>query len=181
MAPVAMRVDPPPMLRYRRHFETGQTVFLTMVTSNRRAWLAGDGIRTLVLDALRETRPRYPFVYYGHVLLDDHMHMLITPHESAEVASLVGSFKRAVKAKLPPRTAWPDARLWQRRYHDHIIRDEEDFARHLDYLHFNPVKHGLATDAATWRWSSFAAWQARGVYPAGWGRIEPERIRDMTE
>ena len=64
-------------------------------------------------------------------------------------------------------------RLWQRRYHDHVIRDADDFARHLDYLHFNPVKHGLAEDPGAWRWSSLAAWRARGEYPQGWGQREP--------
>src|SRR3546814_19294976 len=67
-----------------------------------------------------------------------------------------------------------DGRLWQRRYFDHVIRDADDFARHLDYLHFNPVKHGLVRRAADWRWSSFGAWAARGVYDVDWGNGAPE-------
>jgi putative transposase len=162
----------------RRHLEQGQSVFLTLTTANHTPWLRTNTVRELVLEALHETWQRCPFVPYGHVLLDDHVHLLIRPVAGTVIDGLVSDFKRTAIAKLPM-----DARQcsWQPQYHDHVILDEEDFARHLDYMHFNPVKHGLTNDAGTWRWSSFAAWQARGVYPNGWGRCEPERIRGMTE
>jgi putative transposase len=168
------------MPRYRRHFEYGQTVFLTLTTA-RKPWLAGPGVRDEMLEALRQARRRHPFRHHGHVLLDDHLHLLLSPHAGVSVPKLVGSFKRAVLARLPGGIANREGRLWQRRYYDHVIRDTDDFAKHLDYLHFNPVKHGLAPDAGAWRWSSFAAWRARGTYPEGWGRCEPAHIRDIVE
>ena len=172
---------------YRRYFEDGQSVFLTLVTGGRRRWLSVDGARDEVLEALRQTRVRYPFRHHGHVLLDDHLHLLLSPGAGVSVPKLVGSFKRTVLARLSGGLAGgaergasdgvaavvANERLWQRRYHDHVIRDADDFARHLDYLHFNPVKHGLAEDPGTWRWSSLAAWRARGEYPQGWGQREP--------
>jgi putative transposase len=178
MAVVDGVADSASVPRYRRYFEQGQTVFLTLATANRRPWLAAGGIRDLVPDALRETRSRLPFTHHGHVLPDDHVHLLIGPQADVGIPDVVGNFKRGVMARRP---AGAGGRLWRPRYHDHIIRDADDFARRLDYLHFNPVKHGLAADAAAWRWSSFHAWKERGVYPDGWGRNESERIRGMAE
>ena len=146
---------------YRRYFEDGQTVFLTIVTAGRRRWLAVEGVRDEVLAALRETRIRYPFRHHGHVLLDDHLHLMLSPASGVSVPKLVGSFKQSVLARLHGRVVVAGQRLWQRRYHDHVIRDARDFANHLDYIHSNPVKHGLADKAEAWRWSSLAAWQAR--------------------
>jgi putative transposase len=67
-------------------------------------------------------------------------------------------------------------RFWQKRFWDHVIRDADDLAKHLDYIHYNPVKHGLVTTPELWPHSSFLAWQARGVYPIGWGRTLPKSI-----
>lgn len=169
------------MPRYRRHFQPGQTLFLTLATAGRRPWLAHDDARAHVLQALRDTRRLHPFRHYGHVLLDDHLHLLLQPLADAGAPALVGSFKRAVLACLLGRLAGETSRLWQRRYHDHVIRDADDFARHLDYLHFNPVKHGLVDRPEAWPWSSFHAWRQRGLYPEGWGWREPASIRSMRE
>ena len=173
--------EPSTMPRYRRYFRDGQTVFLTIATADRRPWLSQGNARPSLLEALRQTRLHHPFNHHGHVLLDDHLHLLLTPHSGAETPTLVGSFKRAAIARLPAGLLSPGQRAWQRRYHDHVIRDAEDFARHLDYLHFNPVKHGLATNAGEWLWSSFQGWRARGAYPPDWGTIEPDHIRTITE
>ena len=169
------------MPRYRRYFHDGQTVFLTLATAERRTWLARSNARRLTLEALRQAQARYPFKHHGHALLDDHLHLLLSPHVGVQVPALVGSFKRTVIALLPRSILPATQRAWQRRYHDHVIRDRNDFARHLDYLHFNPVKHGLASTPAEWPWSSFRAWCRRGVYGPDWGIIEPDHICNMTE
>ncbi len=162
---------------YRRHFESGQTVFLTLVTRGRQPWLSTDFAKDRTLEALRAAKEHHPFTHHGHVLLNDHMHLLLRPFPGTQVPKLVGSFKRATHARLP-EVVRACGKLWQPRYHDHVIRDDEDFARHLDYLHFNPVKHGLIATASEWRWSSISAWQQRFVYPDIWGKHEPEH---MTE
>src|SRR2546423_15617184 len=58
--------------------------------------------------------------------------------------------------------------IWQRRYWEHVIRDEQDYQRHLDYIHYNPVKHGYVQAAKDWPYSSFHRWVAQGVYPVDW-------------
>ena len=169
------------MPRYRRYFSHGQTVFLTLVTARRHPWFSHEGVKEHLLDALRATRKLYPFKHYGHVLLHDHLHLLLSPQDETGIPKIVGSFKRAVIARLGNSSTTVRGRAWQRRYYDHIIRDEQDFSRHLDYLHYNPVKHGLVAHAADWTWSSLPAWQVQGIYPQDWGSCEPENIHDMTE
>lgn len=165
--------------RYRRYFSQNQTAFLTLATHLRKPWLSDDNAKIVVLNALREVRKQHPFVHLGHVLLNDHLHLLIRPADATGIPQLISSFKLNVLARM--RNNCADGRLWQPRHHDHIVRDSDDFARHLDYLHFNPVKHGLVENASDWRWSSLTAWQARGVYSADWGTQIPERIRGMRE
>jgi putative transposase len=169
------------MPRYRRYFSDGQTVFITLVTAGRRPWFSHEGVREHLLDALRATQQLYPFKHHGHVLLHDHLHLLLSPRTGVEIPKIVGSFKRAAIARLSNSATTVGGRTWQRRYYDHVIRDEQDFSRHLDYLHYNPVKHGLVAHAADWTWSSLPAWQARGGYPENWGSHEPENTRGMTE
>ena len=169
------------MPRYRRYFTDGQTVFLTLTTAERYPWLSRNGVKEHLLEALRATQGLHPFKHHGHVLLHDHLHLLLSPKDGVEVPRIVGSFKRAVIARLENSPTAVGGRAWQRRYYDHLIRDEQDFSRHLDYLHYNPVKHRLVRRAADWSWSSFHAWRARGIYGQGWGTREPENIHGMSE
>jgi len=70
--------------------------------------------------------------------------------------------------------------FWQRRFWEHLIRDDADYASHLDYLHFNPVKHGWADDPATWPFSSFRYLVARGIYAADWGATADVSARRVS-
>jgi putative transposase len=69
--------------------------------------------------------------------------------------------------------------VWQRRFWEHVIRDEEDWRRHVDYIHYNPVKHGLVNRPTAWRWSSFAKAVAKGWYEESWGEGEPATVVGM--
>ena len=180
MLPFAPRIHPSAMPRYRRYYRDGQTVFLTLVAQGRCPWMSGPAVCREVLAALRAARALHPFSHHAYVLLPDHLHLLLSPHHGVCISDLVGCFKRAAQTGMH-RAGLASSGLWQPRYYDHIVRDREDFSRHLDYVHFNPVKHGLSTHAASWPWSSLAAWQARGVYPPTWGAIPPEHIHGMSE
>ena len=70
------------------------------------------------------------------------------------------------------RIAKGEQALWQHRYWEHALRDEADFAQHVEYIHYNPVKHGLAVSAMAWPYSSFRQYVEAGVYPADWGQGE---------
>lgn len=126
--------------------------------------------------AVRETRAARPFAIDAWVLLPNHMHCLWTlPPGDSDFPTRW----QVIKAGFTRRVPHPDHRrpsllrkreagIWQRRYWEHWIRDERDFAAHVDYIHFNPVKHGLVSHPAAWRHSSFHRAVARGLYPADW-------------
>jgi putative transposase len=121
-------------------------------------------------------RARAPFHIDAWVMLPDHMHCLWTlPEGDADFSGRWRAIKTAFAKSLPigePRSAVMTSRgersIWQRRYGEHTIRDDRDFAAHMDYTHFNPVKHGLVEHPADWPHSSFYRCVIAGLYPAGW-------------
>jgi putative transposase len=130
----------------------------------------------------------FPFRVDAIVLLPDHLHAIWTlPPGDAEFGKRWSLIKRLSGDELyesgfePSGTTWPASRrrrrergLWQRRFWEHRIRDEGDFSNHCDYIHFNPVKHGLVERAADWPHSTFSRFVARGWLVADWG-VEPTR------
>ena len=110
------------------------------------------------------------------MLLPDHLHCLWElPPGDTDFARRWSIIKRKVSQSvhLPPtsnsRVARRESGFWQRRFWEHGIRDADDYRRHMDYLHWNPVKHGLVTRVADWPWSSFHRLVREGLYPTGWG------------
>ena len=110
-------------------------------------------------------------------MLPDHLHAIWSlPEGDADFAtrwSLIKSgFSRGLSAsaaRSPSKLGKREKGIWQRRYWEHVIRDEADMARHIDYIHFNPVKHGLVSRVCDWPHSSFHRYVAEGVLPADWG------------
>ena len=136
-------------------------------------------------EAARQVRARAPFHIDAWVVLPDHMHCLWTlPEGDANFSGRWRAIKTAFVKSLPigePRSRVMTSRgergIWQWRYWEHTIRDDRDFAAHMDYTHFNPVKHGLVAHPADWAYSSFHRCVGSGLYPAGWrgGSDEPQR------
>ncbi len=150
------------MPNYRRSHIPGATYFLTVNLLQRDARLLTDRIDNL-RDAVRKVRRTRPFRIDGWVVLPEHMHCIWTlPEGDADY----GSRWRAIKiafVKSVPVTEWRSSvrlakgerGIWQRRFWEHRIRGEKDYAAHMDYLHFNPVKHGHVHRVADWPYSSF--------------------------
>jgi Transposase and inactivated derivatives len=163
------------MPNYRR-YRLDLPVFVTIVTRGRRPWLADTGIEPL-LAAMREIKPQHPFRHYAHVILPDHLHWLFKPLNGSDFSGIVASLKREVTWRLKEQGL--SGPFWQDRFYDHLIRDDADLQRHLDYIHFNPVKHGHCAHPADWPHSSYRAWLERGAYTPGWGATIPESITGM--
>jgi putative transposase len=171
------------MPEYRRNRVPGGTFFFTLNLLDRRSDLLVARVDVL-REAVRRTRLRSPFHIDAWVVLPDHLHCLWTlPPGDADFPGRWRAIKIAFAKSLPkgePRSPVMTRRgergIWQRRYWEHTIRDERDFAAHMDYTHFNPVKHGLAEHPADWPHSSFRRCVASGLYPAGWsgGSAEPQ-------
>jgi putative transposase len=164
------------MSRYRRAKIEGGVFFFTVALADRTSDLL---VRRI--DRLRRiydsTQERYPFETVAICVLPDHMHAVWSlPPSDADFSlrwSLIKSgFSRGLGDAGSPSASKIIRRergLWQRRYWEHVIRDDADLERHVDYIHFNPVKHGHVPRVCDWPHSSFHRYVARGVLPADWG------------
>ncbi len=163
------------MVRYRRNRLAGGTYFFTVTLADRRSHVLVDEIGAL-RTAFRTTRRERPFSIEAIVILPEHIHAILTLTEgdadySGRWRRIKGLFSRHVAhrdAQLKPNQKGEYA-LWQRRLWEHTVRDDRDFERHVDYIHFNPVHHGLVSRVRDWPYSSFHAYVRRGVLPVDWG------------
>lgn len=166
------------MPNYRRYYLRGHPIFVTVVTHERRPWL-DDAVRVeLLLESMRRVKVVYPFRHAAHVLMSDHLHWMFEPADG-NFSRIVAAVKRDASWRLKQLGGNGLPPYWQSRFYDHVIRDEQDFERHLHYIHYNPVKHGVAPHPAGYTRSSFRNWVERGVYDEVWGTTEPESIRQL--
>ncbi len=167
------------MTNFRRYYVPDSIVFITQVIYDRTPICGKDQHLQLLLSTLREVKRLHPFSMLAYVFLLDHFHLLIRPAGdctfSAVMHSLKSNFTHAYKQSLGITGAM---HFWQRRFWDHLIRSEEDFGRHLDYIHYNPVKHGLVPKPEQWAHSSFLQWKERGIYEDEWGWKAPEWLAE---
>jgi putative transposase len=164
------------MSRYRRAKIQGGTYFFTVTLADRSSDLLVRHI-DLLRQSYAAAQELYPFETVAICVMPDHVHAVWTlPPEDANFPlrwSLIKSkFSRGLPSK-PERTTSKVAKrekgIWQRRYWEHAIRDDADLARHIDYIHFNPVKHGHVSKVCDWPHSSFGRFVSRGLLPADWG------------
>ena len=169
------------MSNYRRYRVPGGTYFFTVNLLDRRADLLTGCIEAL-REAVRRMRVARPFHIDAWVVLPDHMHCVWTlPPGDADYPGRWRAIKVAFSKSIPGGEARSPAAerrgergIWQRRYWEHTIRDDRDYAAHMDYVHFNPVKHGFVQHPAEWPFSSFKRCVAAGLYPPDWADPEPE-------
>jgi putative transposase len=175
------------MVRYRRNFVPGGTYFFTVALADRTSCALVDHIGALRA-AFRIARRDRPFTIDAIVILPDHLHAIWTlPQGDADFS---GRWKRIkahfthglVAAGVPvARRRNGDYALWQRRFWEHTIRNATDFERHVAYVHFNPVKHGMASRVQDWPHSSFHRYVKRDLLPADWAGHVDERKTDFGE
>ena len=163
------------MPNYRRNRVPGGTYFFTVNLLDRDSRLLTDHIDALRA-AVRDTSARAPFHIDAWVVLPEHMHCVWTlPPGDADYSGRWRTVKKAFSKAIEPgerrsaaRRARGERGIWQRRFWEHTIRDDKDYATHMDYVHFNPVRHGLVPAPAGWPYSSFHRAVAAGLYPADW-------------
>lgn len=110
---------------------------------------------------------KLPFELLAYCILPDHIHLLLQlPEETCNFSYQIREIKRLVTLDLQKELGQRPIKVWQNRYWEHTIRDEKDLERHLDYIHYNPVKHGHVEDALAWEWSSYQEFVSTGFYPA---------------
>ncbi len=170
------------MVLYRRNRVAGGTYFFTVTLRNRSSDTLVQHV-DLLRDAFRSVRTERPFTIDAIVILPEHLHTIWTLPEGD--ADYSGRW-RAIKSRFAhalrttgvslTRDNRGEYRLWQRRFWEHTIRDERDYAHHVAYCHWNPVKHGLVQRLADWPYSSFHRYVRLGLLPSDWAGdfAEPE-------
>lgn len=167
------------MSRYRPS-QTGSTYFFTIVAHGRRPIFCNPVIRTSLARAVQFVRETRPFVVDAWVILPDHMHCMWTlPDGDVDYAARWLALKRYVASDVGRRLqesafAAPsphhrrEVTLWQRQFWEHPIHDQADFERHMDYIHFDPVKHGQVARVQDWPHSTFHRHVQEGTYAPDW-------------
>jgi len=176
------------MSRFRRT-NAGSTFFFTLVAWRRRPILGDDVVRDALRDAIRTVRARRPFTIDAWIQLPDHLHCIWTlPQDDTDFSRRWSEIKHHVSYTCRGRYDGPGlspsmlrrrlAPIWQPRFWEHQIRDERDFSRHADYIHINPVRHGLVGHASQWPYSSFGRFVRSGIYPRDWcGPADMQELR----
>jgi len=163
------------MTSYRRNFIPGRCFFFTVNLADRQSQLLIQHV-DLLRAAFREVWSRHPFTIDAIVILPDHLHTMWTlPDGDADFATrwrlIKSTFSRSVpkgERTSTSRASKSERGIWQRRYWEHTLRDNDDFESHADYIHFNPVKHGHAFHVRDWPYSSFHRMVRLGLYPPDW-------------
>jgi len=161
----------------RRYYLPGSIVFITQVVARRTPIFGNVEHLDLLRQTLRRVKEIHPFTMLGFVFLPDHFHLLIQPTGQNNFSTIMHSLKRnftqQYKASLGITAPM---QFWQKGFWDHVIRDEGDLQRHLDYIHYNPVHHGLVERPEKWPHSSYHEWRKRNAYPERWGWSLPDSL-----
>jgi putative transposase len=163
-------------MRYRRVLAGGATYFFTVNLADRRCRLLVEQVEQL-RKAVREVKQAHPFEIVAWVVLPEHMHAIWSlPPGDADFSMrwnrIKGGFSRRIPKGEPvseTRAGKRERGIWQRRFWEHLIRDDRDLEKHVDYVHYNPVKHGYVGHAVDWPFSSFHLFVRRRWLAADWG------------
>ncbi|MCF6203887.1 MAG: transposase [Methylococcaceae bacterium] len=163
-------------MRYRRADIKGGTYFFTVNLANRKNTLLVDEF-DILRGVINKVKKQHPFKLDAMVILPEHLHALFTlPEDDNDFAKRWMLIKAGFSRQLPKLESVNNSRkkkgergIWQRRFWEHLIRDELDFERHVDYIHFNPVKHGYVERAVNWQYSTIHDYIKRGVLDENWG------------
>ena len=180
------------MPNYRRARTPGGTYFFTVKTYERQPVLTNEHCRIALRQALAEVRGMNSFEILAWVLLPDHLHTIWRlPENDADFSLRWSLIKQRVtrqcsdegsEASLTQsRQTRHEGTFWQRRFWEHMIRDDTDLRHHVDYIHYNPVKHGYVTRVGDWPYSTFHRYVSDGVYAKDWGDAEEVSERPFGE
>lgn len=156
-------------MNYKRVFIPNSCIFITVVTYKRKNILT-DNIEYL-RQAFCEAKTKYNFDIIAIVINPNHFHMIIRPENISEYPKIIGIIKKTftqISGLKTEQNKNREADVWQRRYWEHSIIDENDLNKHIDYIHYNPVKHGYVKSPKEWKYSSFMKFVQAGFYEENW-------------
>lgn len=166
-------------MRYRRSDIKGGTYFFTVNLQNRNSRLLVDKIDVL-RTVINQVKQRHRFKVDAMVVLPEHLHAMWTlPVDDYDYATRWMLIKSGFSRQIPKHESISISRqskgergIWQRRYWEHCIRNQEDYEKHVDYIHYNPVKHGYVKRAVEWPFSTIHEFIKKGVLNPDWGYSE---------
>ena len=164
------------MPEYRRIWVPGGTYFFTVNLLERQSNNLLVRNIGLLREVVRKVRSNHQFEIRGWVVLPDHIHCIMSlPNGDSDFALRWRLIKSGFSKQLPKNERLSKSRIkrgergiWQRRYWEHMIRDQSDFNAHMDYIHINPVKHGFVSQVRDWPYSTFHKLVEQGVYNLDW-------------
>jgi len=167
---------------YHRVLIQGGCYFFTVVTLDRTPIFINEDRVEILRQAFRKVMATRPFQIDAIVVLPEHLPCIWRlPEGDADYSSrwreLIKAVSRQICTTINERN---ERMIWQRRFWEHAIRDEDDWRKHVDYIHYNPVKHGLVSQPSAWKWSSFSRAVTEGWYETSWGANEPTTIVGMN-
>ena len=142
------------MSKLRRLFLPEHCYFVTTAVKNREHLLKDDAVCSLIVEDLRYYHKKHGFLFHGYVIMPDHLHILISVQGNATISQIMHDFKSHTAQEIN-RTLGRQGPFWQKGFYDHIIRDERDFKRRIDYIHRNPLTSGLVSNISEYAFSSF--------------------------
>lgn len=166
------------MSQYKRCYYPGGCYFFTLVTYQRQPILIKTGNIKNLKNAINKVKLSYPFTLSALVILPDHLHLLLKlPDKDTDFSTRIRLIKRYFSINQNTYSNNRNEKyVWQRRFWEHLIYNEDDWKKHFDYIHYNPVKHGYVKNVSDWPFSSFHYWLTRGIYDIEWGSLEPTSL-----
>ena len=164
-------------MNFHRYYIPGAAVFITQVVEGRQPIFRDPELIALLRLTLRTVKALHPYTMLGYVFLPDHFHMIIQPEGESNFSQIMHSLKTNYTKAYKTIKGLPSSqsmKFWQKRFWDHVIRDDQDMENHLHYIHYNPVKDGLTIDPRAWLDSSYVEWEKRGLYPESFAWEEPK-------
>ena len=171
------------MSNYKRVFVENSFYFITAVIYNRKLSLLTEYVDSFK-HALRVSKQKFKYELYAIVVMPDHFHMIINPENMKDYPLIISCIKREftkllddnlkikiAKALTKSQIKHRESGVWQRRYFEHTIRNQDDLNYLTDYIHYNPVKHNLTMSAKQWRYSSFMKFVNNHYYSEDWGEF----------
>ena len=181
------------MPQYIRSYTKGATYFFTLVAYERRPIFCKNDFLEAFRASIKTVQQQYPFEIVAWVQLPDHLHCIWQMTDDDTNYSQCWSRIKRLTTKACPqyhlsmqdlnssKVKRNEKGIWQRRFNEHQINNEEDFINHMDYLHYNPVKHGLVESVADWQYSSFHRYVKNGIYAVDWGANITEFSKEFAD
>ncbi len=162
----------------KRNFVPNAVVFLTLATAGRKPVFENPALGQAALDILNHVKTIHPFQMKGYVMMPDHWHLMIHTQDG-RFDKVVHFFQQSVTIEFNKNGLYKGP-IWKNGFYDHVIRDDDDFSNHLDYIHFNPVHHKKVKRPTEYPFSSFHHYVELEWYSSDWGNMMPEHIKNMN-